>query len=145
MRYSTSFQSAEPKAGEHLLLHFADGKAIPDTQPAGRNGTRAWYDAPIREAAVVFVNGKKVGSLWHPPYELDLTRFVHAGKNAVEIRVYNTAINELAGQPPRDYTALKAKYGDRFQMQDMEDLQPVPSGIFGPVQIVHRSERRKPE
>ncbi|RZU40055.1 glycosyl hydrolase [Edaphobacter modestus] len=144
VRYRAGFRSAAPKTGEHLLLHFAEGKALPDTQPEGRNGMRAWYDAPIREAAVVFLNGERVGSLWHPPYELDLTKFIHAGENTVEIRVYNTGINELAGQPPRDYTALKAKYGDRFQMQDMEDLQPVPSGISGPVQIVYRTERSLP-
>ena len=54
--------------------------------------------------------------------------------------MFNTAINELAGQPPRDYTALKAKYGDRFQMQGMDNLQPVPSGIRGPVQIVFGTE-----
>jgi len=141
VRYSTSFQAAKPKAGEHLLLHFADGKAIPNTQREGTNGMRAWYDAPIREAAIVYLNGERIGSLWHPPYELDLTTFLHAGENKLEIRVYNTAINELSGQPPRDYAALKQKYGDRFQMQDMENLQPVPSGIFGPVQVVYKAER----
>jgi len=144
VRYSTSFRAAAAKSREHLVLHFADGKVVPEIQPPPPNGIRAWYDAPIREAAIVYVNGKRVGALWHPPYELDLTKFVHAGENTFEIRVYNTGINELAGQPPRDYTALKAKYGDRFQMQDMDHLQPVPSGIFGPVQIVYRSERATP-
>jgi len=142
VRYRTSFRSAAAKNAEHIVLHFAEGKALPDTQPAGKNGMRAWYDAPIREAAIVFLNGKRMGSLWHPPYELDLTKFVSAGENTLEIRVYNTAINELAGQPPRDFAALKAKYGDRFQMQDMENLQPIPSGIFGPVQILYRTESR---
>lgn len=141
VRYRTSFQTTKPNEGHRLLLHFAEGKALPDTQPAGKNGMRALYDAPIREAAIVFLNGKQVGSLWHPPYELELTKFVVSGENRLEVRVYNTAINELAGQPPRDYTALKAKYGDRFQMQDMENLQPVPSGIFGPVEILQRTDR----
>ena len=140
VRYRTSFQTTAAKGAQHVVLHFADGKLLPDTQ-AGKNGMRAWYDAPVREAAIVYLNGKRVGSLWHPPYDLDLTKFVHAGNNTLEIRVYNTAINELAGQPPRDFTALKAKYGDRFQMQDMDNLQPVPSGIFGPVEIVYRSGR----
>jgi hypothetical protein len=141
VRYRTSFQAAAAKPGEHLVLRFADGKPLQDTRPPNANGMRAWYDAPIREAAIVYLNGERVGSLWHPPYELDLTRPMHAGENTIEIRVYNTAINELAGQPPRDYTVLKAKYGDRFQMQDMENLQPVPSGIFGPVRIVREREQ----
>ncbi|GAA3750333.1 glycosyl hydrolase [Terriglobus aquaticus] len=133
--YMTHF-AVQSRSGQHLLLRFADGKALPDTQPANKPGIRAWYDAPIREAATVLVNGKEAGVLWHPPYALDITPFARTGDNTVEIRVYNTAINALAGQPPRDYTALKAKYGDRFQMQDMNDLQPVPSGIIGPVQVV---------
>jgi hypothetical protein len=140
VRYTSAFQSAMSKPGQHFVLRFAEGKPLPNTQAAGKNGMHALYDAPIREAAIVYLNGKRVGSLWHPPYDLDLTKFVSAGKNTLEIRVYNTAINELAGQPPRDYTALKAKYGDRFQMQDIENLQPVPSGIFGPVEIVLRTE-----
>jgi hypothetical protein len=49
--------------------------------------------------------------------------------------VYNTAINLLAGQPPRDYTALRAKYGRRFDPQDMDHLQPIPSGLFGPIYL----------
>jgi hypothetical protein len=137
VRYSSVFQSPAAGKGRRIVLHFADGKPLPDTQ-AGKNGMRAWYDPPIREAAIIYLNGKRVGSLWHPPYEIDLTTLAHAGKNTLEIRVYNTAINQLAGQPPRDYTALKEKYGDRFQMQDMEDLQPVPSGIFGRVEILVR-------
>jgi hypothetical protein len=141
VRYRASFQAPAAKSGEHFVLRFADGKPLPNTQPPNTNGLRAWYDAPIREAAIVYLNGKRVGSLWHPPYELDLTKLMHDGENTIEIRVYNTAINELAGQPPRNYTALKAKYGDRFQMQDMDNLQPVPSGIFGPVRIVREREK----
>ncbi|QNI38640.1 glycoside hydrolase [Edaphobacter sp. 4G125] len=140
VRYETSFRLISSKAGEHIVLRFADGQALPNTQTRGKNGMRAWYDAPIREAAIVFINGERVGSLWHPPYELDVTQFVIAGENRIEIYVYNTAINELAGQTPRDYTALKAKYGDRFQMQDMDNLQPVPSGVFGPVRVVREVE-----
>lgn len=142
VRYRTTFKASSPKNAEHIFLHFADGKPVPDTQTPGKNGMRAWYEAPVREAAVIYLNGRRVGSLWHPPYEIELTKFIAAGENKLEIRVYNTAINELAGQPPRDYTALRAKYGDRFQMQDMENLQPVPSGIFGPMQVVHRTESK---
>ncbi|WP_419805256.1 glycosyl hydrolase [Terriglobus sp.] len=128
--------AVQSMAGHHVELRFADGKPLPDTQPANKPGIRAWYDAPIREAATVLVNGKEAGVLWHPPYVLDITGLTHSGDNTIEIRVYNTAINALAGQPPRDYSALKAKYGDRFQMQDMDNLQPVSSGIFGPVEVV---------
>jgi hypothetical protein len=134
VRYTTAFTAAKLQSGEHLMLRFAPSTPLPDTQ-GNKAGMRAWLEPPIREAALVFVNGKQVGALWHPPYELDVTAELTPGVNKLELHIFNTAINELAGQPPRDYTALKAKYGDRFQMQDMDNLQPIPSGIKGPVSL----------
>lgn len=139
-RYSTKFQLDPLKKDERVQLQFSSGDRLANTQRPGAPGMRAWFDPPIREAAQVFVNGRHVGDLWHPPYVIDVTSAVSAGENTVELRVFNTAINLLAGQPPRDFTALKAKFGDRFQMQDMDNLQPVPSGIRGPVQIVYGTE-----
>jgi hypothetical protein len=138
--YTTKFRLEALHGDEHAELQFAPSAPLENTQAPGKAGMRAWLDPPIREAAEVFVNGQHVGDLWHPPYAIDVTSAAHAGENTLELRVYNTAINELAGQAPRDYTALKAKYGDRFQMQDMDHLQPVPSGIRGPVQIVYGTE-----
>jgi hypothetical protein len=99
-------------------------------------GMQAYYDPPVREAALVFINGKRAGSLWHPPYRLDVTRYLQSGRNRIEIHVYNTAINAWAAQPPRDYKPLIAKYGDRFQMQDLDKVHPVPSGLLGAVHLV---------
>jgi hypothetical protein len=138
--YTTKFNLETLHGGEHIRLQFAPGDPLQNTQAPGKPGMRAWLDPPIREAAEVFVNGKHIGDLWHPPYAIDVSSAAHAGENTLELRVFNTAINELAGQPPRDYTALKARYGDRFQMQDMDHLQPVPSGIRGPVEIVYGAE-----
>lgn len=94
-------------------------------------GYYAQYDAPVRDAAEVFVNGQRGGAIWCAPFRLDLKPFLKAGRNHLEIRVYNTAINTLAGRPPADYTALRAAYGDRFQPQNMSDLTPLPSGLIG--------------
>jgi alpha-L-rhamnosidase len=135
--YTRSLELTDaPSRGTHLFLDFGPGTPIADERPAGAAGMHALLDPPIREAAIVFVNGQRVGSLWHPPYRIDIAPFVHAGENQIEIRVYNTAINQLAGQPPRDYSALWKKYGKRFEPQDMENLKPVPSGILGPVRLI---------
>ena len=142
-RYTATFHAQRLSEGQHVELEFAAANAIPDTQSPRQPGMRAWLDPPIREAAIVLLNGTRVGDLWHPPYSIDLTSAIRAGDNTLEVRIFNTAINELAGQPPRDYTALKAKYGDRFQMQDMNNLQPVPSGIRGPVRVVYGTEVRE--
>jgi hypothetical protein len=122
-----------------LYLDFGAGTPIEDKRRPNASGMLALLDPPVREAAIVFINGKRTGSLWHPPYRIAVSNFVHAGENQIEVHVYNTAINLLSGQPPRDYTALKAKYGRRFDPQDMDHLQPIPSGLFGPI---HLEEQR---
>ena len=93
-------------------------------------GYYAQYDAPMRDAAEVFVNGQRAGAIWCAPFRLDLKPYLRPGRNRLEIRVYNTAINTLAGRPPADYTTLRAVYGDRFQPQNMDDLAPLPSGLL---------------
>ena len=122
-----------------ISLDFGPGTPTTDNRPASASGIHALLDPPIREAAIVYVNGRRAGSLWHPPYRIDISPFVHAGENSLEVRVYNTAINPLAGEPPRDYTALYAKYGKRFEPQDMNNLKPVPSGLIGPVRLLRES------
>lgn len=96
-------------------------------------GMHAYYDPPIHEAAIVYINGQRAGSLWHPPYSLDIHKFLKPGKNRIEIHVYNTALNAWSALPPHDYKPLIAKYGDRFQMQDLDKVKPIPSGILGKI------------
>jgi hypothetical protein len=124
----------------HTVVDFGEGTPTVDTRPPTASGIHALLDPPIREAAIVYVNSRLAGSLWHPPYSLDITAFAHPGENTLEIRAYNTAINELAGQPARDYTALNAKYGKRFEPQDMDNLKPVPSGLIGNIRLITETE-----
>jgi hypothetical protein len=116
-------------------LDFGDGSAVTPGRSGG-NGMRAWYEGPIREAAVVYVNEKRAGSVWHPPYSVDVTKLLHAGQNAIRVVVGNTAINELAGQSLPDYKLLNLRFGERFTPQDMKDLQPLPSGLLGKIQLI---------
>jgi hypothetical protein len=99
-------------------------------------GMHAYYEPPVREGAIVFVNGQEMGALWHPPYRLDVSKALKAGTNHIEIHVYNTALNAWSAEPPHDYGPLKAKYGDRFQMQDLDQVKPVPSGLVGTIRLV---------
>jgi len=119
---------------KRLVLDFGSGKPF---APGGRGPARfqALYDGPVREAAIVYVNGRRIGSLWHPPYTLDLTGRLQVGKNQFYIEVANLAVNSMAGHPLPDYKTLTAKYGERFQAQDMNLIQPVPAGLLGPIQL----------
>jgi alpha-L-rhamnosidase len=128
-----------PAEGSKIILDFGQGTPTVDNRPVSASGMHALLDPPIREAAIVSVNGRRAGSLWHPPYRIDVTSLVYKGDNRIEVEVYNTAINLLAGQPPHDYSALWAKYGKRFEPQDMGNLQPIPSGLFGPIRLLRET------
>lgn len=128
-------------SGKRLWLDLGD--ATPAERPS-RGRRRGWapniymtlLDAPVREAAEIFVNGKRAGSAWCPPYRVEVTGLVKAGRNRIEIAVYNTAINQWAGGPRPDYSALKQRYGDRFQMQDLDLVAPIPSGLLGRIRLL---------
>ncbi len=125
-------------------LDFGDGSSVTQTGSGG-NGMRAWFEGPVREAAVVYVNGQRAGSVWHPPYSLDVTKYLRAGQNTVRVVVGNTAINELAGQSLPDYKLLNLRFGERFTPQDMKDLQPLPAGLLGKIQLIpERAQRPLP-
>lgn len=100
---------------------------------------QAWLDSPVREAAQVFANGSLAGSVWLPPYEVDVTKFLHPGMNKIKIIVGNLAINEIAGRAIPDHRLLYDRYGVRFRDQDLTHLEPQPSGILGNLRLVARS------
>jgi hypothetical protein len=129
---------AVAKSGS-VILDFGEGTPVA-REALHQAGTRTWYDPPIREVAVVSVNGKPAGNLWHPPYRLDVTALVHAGTNELRIVVANTAINELAGRAAPDYRLLNLRYGEKFTPQDMDHLQPLPSGILGTVRLISQPD-----
>ncbi len=125
-----------------VTLDFGEGTQIPLPAPLPGFNMRAYLEGPVREAAQVFVNGQSAGYVWHPPYRLDLTRWLKPGANQLRIVVGNTAINKLAGQSLPDNRLLNDRYGLRFVPQDMDHLQPLPSGIVGHVVLdeQHRVE-----
>jgi hypothetical protein len=113
------------------------GAPLPNPLVTGTGpGIHAYFDPPIHEAALVVINGKSAGALWHPPYRLDVSKLLKPGVNHIEIDVYNTALNAWSALPPHDYKPLIAKYGDRFQMQDLNLVAPVSSGLLGPIHLV---------
>ncbi len=133
---------AEVAHAGSVLLDFGVGTPV-RRSGLHENGMRTWLDAPLRDAALVYVNGTLAGSVWHPPFALDIARFLHPGANELKIVVANTAINELAGEGRPDYRLLWLRYGRRFAPQDTDHLEPLPSGILGPLRLVSQQERRQ--
>jgi hypothetical protein len=124
-----------------VYLDFGDARPIErEPLPGGTlrgNSFAALVAPPIREAATVFVNGRRAGSLWAPPYRVDVTDLLRDGANEIRVDVYNTAINELAegGRLP-DMKPVIERYGQRTRLQDLDGLQPLPSGLLAPPRLV---------
>ena len=73
---------------------------------ASLQGRRTVLDLGVmNDIAQVRVNGKDAGVLWYPPYTADITEFLKAGENDLEIAVTDNWANRLIGdeQEPRDF------------------------------------------
>ncbi len=130
------------KEGLRVQLSLGEGKASAGEGETGRgsgNGYRAAFDAPVREAAVVYVNDKRAGSAWCPPYVVEVTGLLKSGDNEIRIEAANLAVNYMSDfekHPLPDYTKLRAKYGSRFDPQGMNLIRPTTSGLLGPIRLV---------
>ncbi len=125
------------KNGLNLRLDFGESKPGPNQDG---HGYRAMLAAPVREAAIVYVNGKRAGAAWCPPYSVDVTGLLKNRENVIRIEVANLAVNYMAAHLILDYREqyrdLIAKFGDRFQPQDMNQIKPLPSGLLGSIQLI---------
>jgi hypothetical protein len=127
--------------GLELRLDFGEGKPIAP-QPL-KAGMQAWLDAPVREAAVVYVNDQRAGSIWCPPFSLDVTGLLRRGENKIRVMVGNLALNYMAGRRLPDYRLLNLRYGERFQAQDMDKVQPITAGLLGPIRLIANANSNK--
>jgi len=134
--YEKEFNAPEniARAGVAVRLNLGDARPVPEETL--RAGMQAWIDPPVREAAVVYLNDEKAGTVWSPPYSVDLTGLLHRGANKIRIVVANTAINYMAGHALPDYRLLNLRYGERFQAQDIDKVRPLPSGLLGPIRLI---------
>jgi hypothetical protein len=126
-----------------LSVSFDFGQGTPAQERGATQGVHADLEAPVREAAVVYLNDQRVGSVWCPPYSVDMTGKLKAGENKIRIEVANLAVNYMAGikLPNYDYEGVTRQFGNRFQPQNLNLIQPLPSGLLGPVRLVAAAAR----
>jgi hypothetical protein len=133
-----NIDSAMLKDGVRLSLSLGQATA-PQGAAGGRggNGYRTVIETPVREAAVVYVNDQRVGSVWAPPYAVDVTAALKAGENTIRIDVGNLAVNYMAanGYPNYNFQGVRQTYGNLFDPQGLNNLQPLPSGLLGPIKL----------
>jgi hypothetical protein len=103
------------------------------TLPAGaRVGAPLLLDlGQVGDLAEVRVNGRVVGTAWHPPYRLDIGAAVKAGQNQLEIRVANLWVNRLVGDAQPG--ASKITYTSMSTYTAKAPLRL--SGLVGPVTL----------
>ncbi|MCL6524786.1 MAG: glycoside hydrolase [Thermoflavifilum sp.] len=90
-------------------------------------------------SARIFVNGHEAAILWAPPYRCDVTTYLHAGNNRLEIEVTNLAANRIADYDRKgirwkifkDINVVNMQY----QPFDASKWGTVPSGLIGPIYL----------
>ena len=116
--YTTTFTVEDPTAADNYMLSLGD----------------------VRESARVRINGQEVATLWAVPYRCVIGKYLHPGKNTLEVEVTNLPANRIAELDRREVkwrifkdiniAALGYKKGTYAAWQ------PVPGGLLGPVRII---------
>jgi hypothetical protein len=86
----------------------------------------------------VFLNGRPLGILWKPPYELDVKACAKTGVNSLEIEVCNTWANRLVGDATQTSGTRYAKTnvtGSGTNRKLWKDMALRRCGLFGPVTL----------
>ena len=127
-----------------LVLDLGEGRAI--TRTGGGSGYRALLEPPVREIAILEVDGEELGILWRPPYRLDITGKLPAGTSTLRLRILGTtaaaaATAEHTAAAEGVVDAAQEAYGRRFQQQEIERmLDGVATGLRT-VPVLHRGPR----
>jgi hypothetical protein len=81
--------------------------------------------------AVVTLNGKKLRTLWTPPYRLDVTDALKSGENTLQVEVTGTWFNRLVydANQPEEQRKTWTFNGPK------KDATLRDSGLLGPVTL----------
>jgi hypothetical protein len=88
----------------------------------------------------ITLNGKPLGIVWTSPFRVDCTDAVRVGENQLIVEVVNTWHNRLIGDAHipanerKTRTNITASHG--IPWKAWADLNPIASGLFGPVRLV---------
>ncbi|MBV7530181.1 glycosyl hydrolase [Chitinophaga sp. sic0106] len=87
----------------------------------------------IFNIATVTINGMECGTLWTPPYRLDVSKAIKAGTNTLEITVSNTWHNRLIWD---HYLPANQRVTYTTAPYRFKDETLLPAGIIGNVQLL---------
>lgn len=105
-------------------------------QHAIGNGSSATLDlGRVAEVCAVSLNGKTIGTGWHPPYRFCTTDALRAGENQLEIRVANLWHNRIVGDAALAKDERVTRMVPESHYERMRNQKLVESGLMGPVRI----------
>lgn len=120
-------------------VQFYSGEAVYENTfdfPAPIDSNRRlWLDlGEVKDVGIASIqlNGKNLGIVWTPPFRVEITDSIQAGKNDLKIGVINTWRNRLVGDRdlPEDEKYTKTNITIR------PEWELLPSGLLGPVTIL---------
>ncbi|MDR0698353.1 MAG: hypothetical protein LBG28_03890 [Tannerella sp.] len=134
-----SFETAELKAWKDLDLSpeaksFSGTATYTTTFNIEKREKDAAYSLDLGRVemiAAVMLNGKKLRTLWTPPYRLDITDAVKSGTNTLQVEVTSTWFNRLvydANQPEKQRKTWTINGPSK-------DAELKESGLLGPVEL----------
>lgn len=97
----------------------------------------------VRFVTEVYVNGQSQGTLWKPPFQIEITDAVRAGTNQLVVEVANTWSNRLVGdaQSPDGPKFCRTNIDRSLTWQvPWKDTPLLDSGLLGPVRLIEWSE-----
>lgn len=111
--YDTAFDISEQSSGKTVTLSLGG----------------------LHEAARVWINGKEAVTVWCAPFEVDVTPYIHSGKNTLRLEVVNTWHNRMVldSQLPAGERVVNA-----FPLVVTPQSELKPSGITGPVRLTFK-------
>jgi hypothetical protein len=107
-----------------------------------RPGARILLDLGlVRDLAQVSLNGKPLGTVWKPPYQVDATAALRRGDNRLEIAVTNQWTNRLIGDrsEPAEKKVLGSSGVNPGGIGAGANPAPQESGLLGPVRLLSRT------
>ena len=119
-----------PEEGIHYYSGIATYRKNFETTP---DGARVSLDlGVVDQIAEVRLNGSKLGVLWCPPFRVEITGSLRAGRNELEIDVVNTWYNRLAFERDMPQKKRLTKTNVRLPV----GAKPLSSGLIGPVTLM---------
>ena len=123
-------------------IKYYSGKAIYKTifdvnSPIGVGGALDLGIVKDVGIAKVKLNGKNLGILWCPPYQVSVAGLLKKKGNVLEIDVVNTWRNRLIGDREKPQSERYTKTNITIK----PDWKLEPSGLLGPVRLLKIEEK----